>query len=77
MAENIYRQIKTVGLLFMMPVVVGVWPVAGYFFGEFLHQHFGWPGFSGLMFSALGLMAGALELMMIFKALPKDKTKES
>lgn len=73
MAEKVYQQIKMVGLLFMVPVVIGVWPVAGYFIGDFLGRRFGWPEWLALLFAGLGFMAGILELMMIFKALPKDQ----
>ena len=77
MAEEIYRQIRTVGLLFMVPVVVGAWPIAGFFLGDFLQQRFAWPAYSNLMFAALGLMAGVLEISMIFKVLPKDKKPDN
>jgi len=76
MGKETYQQIKMVGLLFMVPVVVGVWPIAGFFLGDFLSKSLGWPGFMALIFAGLGLMAGILELLMIFKALPKEQTKE-
>ncbi len=77
MAEKVYQQIKMVGLLFMVPVVVGVWPIAGYFLGDFLGKKFGWPDFMALIFAGLGFISGIMELTMIFKALPKDKKTDN
>ena len=73
MAEDIYRQIRMAGLLFLVPVIVGVWPVAGFFLGDFLRHRFNGPEYMSLIFAFLGFLAGIVELVAIFKALPKDK----
>jgi hypothetical protein len=79
MSENnkeIYQQIRMVGVLFMTPIVVGVWPVAGFFLGDFLRRHYHWPDYAALLFAGLGFLAGILELIALFKILPKDKKKD-
>ena len=73
MADEIYRQVKTVGLLFMLPIILGVWPLAGYFAGHYLAQRFGWPEYVSLVCAVVGFLAGILEMMRILKAMPKDK----
>jgi len=59
----------------MTPIVVGVWPIAGFFLGDFLFRHFNWPQYSPLLFAFLGLLAGILEIVALLRILPKDKKK--
>ncbi len=76
MADDMYRQIRMVGLLFMVPVIVGMWPIAGFFMGDYLRQRLGWSEYSPLIFAGLGFLAGILEMVAIWRALPKDSRRK-
>ena len=67
MARKIYKQIKIVGLISFIPLMLLVWPLAGYFAGDFVVKEFKWPSWVILLSIVSGFLASLVEIIRIVK----------
>jgi uncharacterized protein YqgC (DUF456 family) len=74
MTAKFYRQIKIIGLISFIPLLLLAGPLAGYFAGDYLEKRFKWPSFVLLIALLLGLIASFAEIARIIKfCLKEDK----
>ena len=69
-----YKRVRQLGLLTMIPMILAVAPLIGYYMGSWIDGKFGTDPVFSLIFLALGLFAGARETISILqKAQEKDE----
>ncbi|MCM8797007.1 MAG: AtpZ/AtpI family protein [Candidatus Omnitrophica bacterium] len=81
MAENtekkaLYRQIKILGMIFFIPVLLAACPIGGFFLGDYLKRRFDFPAYIILVCLTLGFFAGILETIRIVKLVTTIDNKE-
>ena len=68
-----YKRFRQLGLLTMIPMILAVAPLIGYFLGRWIDGRVGTDPVFSLIFLALGLVAGVRETILILrKAQEKD-----
>ena len=74
MATKIYKQIKIIGLISFIPLLLVAGPLAGYFTGDYLEKKLHWPASTLLIAILLGFIASIAEIVRIVKfCLKEDK----
>ncbi len=75
MAGKTYKQIKIVGFILFIPLILCAGPLAGYFTGDYLARRFNWPSYVSLLAAAVGFAASVKETVRIIRvALKIDRT---
>ena len=72
---DVYKWIRTAGVLSFIPFVLGSGPLAGYFLGEFLVKRFSLPGYALYISITIGFLVSVNETIRIIKfvLLSEDK----
>lgn len=72
-SEELYKWVRTAGLLGIIPIVLATGPLAGYFLGDLLVAKYAFPGYTIIICVALGFLASAQETIKIIKIALKTK----
>ena len=76
--SGIYSQLKQIGALTAIPVILLVGPVLGYFAGDWIDRRFGLTPWFTLFFVGFGFVAAGREIFRLLKQILKeDNTKSS
>jgi F0F1-type ATP synthase assembly protein I len=67
--ENFYKQIKVIGLVTYIPLLLAVGPLSGYFVGSFLQQKFNLGKYCVLISVVLGFIVAFSEVIKIIKVI--------
>lgn len=62
-----YKHVKQLGLLTVIPAMLGVAPLIGFFMGSWIDRKFGTEPIFKLIFLALGFVAGIRETISLIK----------
>lgn len=73
--EDIYKGIKTVGFVSLVPFMLAAGAISGYFIGVFFQKKFHLPAYAVLICIAFGFTAGVMEMVKVLKALAKMNKK--
>jgi hypothetical protein len=74
MDKKAFRQIKVVGLMAIIPLVLIGGPWAAYVAGDYLRRRFAWPPLFFLLIISLGFFSSVFEIIRIVKkAIAIDK----
>ncbi|MDD5561803.1 MAG: hypothetical protein PHT50_06740 [Candidatus Omnitrophica bacterium] len=73
--EDFYKGVKTVGFLSLVPFMMAVGAISGYFAGVFLQKKFNLPAYTVLICAAFGFAMGVREMVKILKVLSKMNKK--
>ena len=72
----IYTQVKQLGVLTTIPIILLVGPVAGYFAGDWIDRKFRFYPWFTIIFLILGFVASGREIFRLLKQILKeDKEK--
>jgi hypothetical protein len=71
--KEIYRWVKTAGILSIIPIVLAAGPLSGYLVADLLISKFGFPGYSTIICVILGFAASARETVRIIRIALKAK----
>ena len=66
-SEDIYRWIRTAGLLALIPIVLACGPLGGYLIADILIKKFNLPGSTTVICVILGFVASLRETIRIIK----------
>ena len=66
--ESVYKLIRVVGLISLIPITLVAGPLSGYIAGDFLRVKFGLPYFALVLFVAIGIAGSIFETVRIIKA---------
>lgn len=66
-SEDIYRWIRTAGLLALIPIVLAGGPLGGYLIADLLMKKFTLPGYTAVICVILGFIASIRETVRIIK----------
>lgn len=61
------RNLRAIGLLGVIPMLIGIGPMIGYFIGDWLDSKFGTAPYLMILFIALGFGAAVKETIKIIK----------
>lgn len=61
------RNLRAIGLLGVIPMLIGVGPMIGYFIGDWLDNKFGTGPYLMILFIAIGFGAAVKETIKIIK----------
>mgnify|MGYP003394798093 CR=1 FL=1 len=81
MAENgkaFYSQVKQIGALTAVPIILVVGPILGYFVGDWIDRKFQFYPWGTISFLILGFVASGREIFRLLKQIlkeDKEKTK--
>lgn len=74
--EALYSQVKQIGALTAVPIILVVGPLAGYFFGDWVDRRFQFYPWGTVLFLVLGFVASGREIFRLLKQILKeDKQK--
>ena len=71
--EEMYRWVKTAGMLSIIPIVLSAGPLSGYLVADLLIGKFGFPGYTTIICVIIGFAAGVKETVRIIKIALKAK----
>jgi len=66
-----YKQVKIVGFILLIPIILGVGPLTGYFFGAYIARKFHLGYFVVFISFTLGFLAAVQETIKILKLVTK------
>ncbi len=69
------RNLRAIGLLGVIPMMIGVGPMVGYFIGDWLDEKFGTGPYLMILFIVLGFGAAIKETIKIIKEANRDSEK--
>ena len=68
-----FRKMRQIGLLTMIPIVLAVCPLVGFFLGKFLDDRLGTEPYLMTLFTVFGFVAGGIEVYrLVVKASKED-----
>lgn len=73
--DAFYSQVKLVGALTAVPIVLIVGPLAGYFAGDWLDRKFQFYPWCTIVCLALGFIASGREIFRLLKQVLKEDKK--
>jgi hypothetical protein len=73
--EELYRNIKIVGLMTYVPVILAAGPLAGYVLGDYVQKKFVPSPFILLLCMGLGFLTGLVEIVRIIRLILKMEKK--
>jgi ATP synthase protein I len=79
MAEKkaaLYSQVKQIGALTAVPIILVAGPLAGYFFGDWIDRKFGSSPWGIVVFLVLGFVASGREIFRLLKQVLKEDSKK-
>ncbi len=68
-----FQQVKQLGALITVPVILLVGPLVGFFFGSWLDRKFGLHPFATTGFVILGFIASGREVVRLLKQISKGE----
>jgi len=68
-----FKRTRQIGLLTMIPIVLAVSPIVGFFLGKFLDSRLKTAPYLMTLFTLLGFAAGAFEVYRLIVAAGKDE----
>ena len=80
MTENkdaFYSQVKQIGALTAVPIILVAGPLAGYFFGNWVDGRFRVYPWGTILFLILGFVASGREIIRLLKQLLKEDKKKN
>ena len=75
MSPSTYKQIKIVGFVFFIPVILGVGPLTGYFLGDYLVRKFNLGFYVMPICVTLGFWAAIEQTIKILKLMAKIESE--
>lgn len=72
---ELYKLIKVGGLVFFVPIIMAAGPLAGYYFGNYLENRFGFAPYLSLLCITIGFLVAALETIRIIRLIAKIDKK--
>ena len=74
--DALYTQVKLIGALTAVPIILLIGPVAGYFIGDWIDRKFRFYPWGTVLFLVMGFAASGREIFRLFKqVLKEDKAK--
>jgi hypothetical protein len=74
--EKFYKWVKIGGILSFIPFILAAGPFAGYVFGVYMEEKFGFPHYAMLISVTIGIAAGAFETARIIKMALRAQEKD-
>ena len=77
MANNdFYKRVKIAGMISYIPIMLGVSPLAGFFFGDYLQKRFDLPFSVLIICVGVGIAVGIRESIRIIRLVRQIDKKE-
>ena len=73
--DAIYSQVKQIGSLTAVPIILVVGPLVGYFIGNWIDRHFRFYPWFTILFVIMGFVAAGREVSRLLKQVLKEDTK--
>lgn len=73
--EELYRWVRTAGLLALIPIVLACGPLGGYLIADLLIKKLTLPGYTTIICVILGFIAGVRETVRIIKTALKARER--
>ncbi len=74
--KEIYRWVRTAGLLAIIPILLAGGPLGGYLVADILIKKFSLPGYTAVICVILGFIAGVRETVRIIKIALNTRERE-
>lgn len=71
MAAKFYKQIKIMGFIMFIPLILAAGPLTGYFVGAYLEKYFSLSSYVSLIGAAIGFAAAVQETVRIIRLIIK------
>lgn len=75
--EAPYSQLKQIGALTAVPIILVVGPLAGYFFGDWVDRKFQHYPWGTIVFLVLGFVASGREIFRLLKQVLKEEKNDA
>ncbi|MCX5678163.1 MAG: hypothetical protein NTY76_03535 [Candidatus Omnitrophica bacterium] len=74
-SEELYRWVRTAGLLAVIPIILAGGPLGGYLIADLLIKKFTLPGYTAVICVILGFIASVQETIRIIKIALRTKER--
>lgn len=74
--DAFYSQVKQIGALTAVPIILVLGPLVGYFFGDWVDRRFQWYPWATISFLILGFVAAGREIFRLLKQVLKEDSKK-
>ena len=73
--KDAYSQLKQIGVLTTVPIILVAGPIVGYFIGDWVDRRFRFYPWGTILFLVLGFVASGREIFRLLKQLLKEDKK--
>ena len=73
--KDAYSQLKQIGVLTTVPIILVAGPIVGYFIGDWVDRQFRFYPWGTILFLVLGFVASGREIFRLLKQLLKEDKK--
>ena len=73
--KYVYSQVKQIGVLTAVPIILFAGPIAGYFIGDWIDRKFQFYPWGTILFLIFGFVASGREIFRLLKQILKEEKK--
>jgi F0F1-type ATP synthase assembly protein I len=74
--DAFYSQVKQIGALTAVPVILVLGPLVGFFAGDWIDRRFQWYPWATIVLLVLGFVASGREIFRLLKQVLKEDSKK-